>query len=211
MGHLNEDPDDLARTATVSASSEQPEGNALNTLSGQTRSVHGTRIGQSFGSEIGRESTDASDSYIHAPDDRAYPGTHRWMSEPTSGFPAWIELAWEKAVSVREIQLIFDSEMHRLFTLTQSAGYAERMNWGVIPRSLVRDYVVSAEGPDGKFEWARETDNHQRRRVHTLTGPRLVHRLRVEVASTHGLDHARIFEIRVYGGTGQERPRIPNR
>jgi hypothetical protein len=199
VGRLNEDPDDLARAATVSASSEQPEGSALNILSGQTRSVHGTRIGQSFGSEIGHESADASDSYIHAPSEWAYPGTHRWMSDPTVGFPAWIELAWKEAISVREIQLIFDSEMHRLFTLTQSSGYAEPMDWGVIPPSLVRDYVVSAEGPDGDFEWARENDNYQRRRVHTIAEPRRINRLRVEVKNTHGLNHARIFEIRAYG------------
>lgn len=205
VGHLNEDPDDLAHTATVSASSERPEGSALNILSGQTRSVHGTRIGQSFGSEIGHESTGASDSYIHAPNGRAYPGTHRWISEPDAGFPAWIELSWKNAVPVREIQLIFDSEMHRLFTLTQSAGNAGRMNWGVIPPSLVRDYVVSAEGPGGEFEWISVTDNYQRRRVHTLAEPRRISRLHVEVKSTHGLDHARIFEIRAYGATEESR------
>lgn len=125
------------------------------------------------------------------------------MSEPAAGFPAWIELSWSEPVSIREVQLIFDSEMHRLFTLTQSAGNAERMNWGDIPPSLVKDYMVSAKGPDGDFEWVHVTDNFQRRRVHTLKESHRVNRLRVEVRNTHGIDHARIFEIRAYGGIGK--------
>jgi hypothetical protein len=201
IGHRNEDPNDLARVATVSASSEQLDGPAHNILTGQTRSVHGTRIGQDFGSEMGHNTNSTSESYIHAPDDRSYPGAHRWMSDPAAGFPAWIELSWEEPVSIQEIQLIFDSEMHRLFTLTQSAGNAERMNWGEIPPSLVKDYIVSAEGPDGDVQLFHEKESYQRRRRHTLNETRRISRLRVEVKSTHGLDHARIFEVRAYAGT----------
>ena len=35
----------------------------------------------------------AAHTFIHAPDGRAFPGTHRWMSDPAAGFPAWI-MVW---------------------------------------------------------------------------------------------------------------------
>ena len=73
IGHTNDDPADLARSAKISVSSEQEEGGAANVISGQTRAVHG---------EWG------------APPDRAIPGTHRWMSDPNAGLPAWLELTW---------------------------------------------------------------------------------------------------------------------
>jgi hypothetical protein len=41
--------------------------------------------------------------------------------------------------------------------------------------------------------------NYQRRRVHQLESAERVRALRVQVRATNGLDHARVFEIRVYG------------
>ena len=43
-----------------------------------------------------------------------------------------------------------------------------------------------------------ETDNYQRLRVHRLDEPPRVDALRIVVDATHGIDHARITEIRVY-------------
>ena len=43
------------------------------------------------------------------------------------------------------------------------------------------------------------SDNHQRRRLHALPEVVLARAVRVTVTATHGLDHARILEVRAYG------------
>ncbi|MFA6242206.1 MAG: FAD-dependent oxidoreductase, partial [Candidatus Hydrogenedentales bacterium] len=93
IGLRNEDGAAIARSAHVTASSEQPDGPASAVLSGQTRSVHGAG---------------------GAPADRARPGTHRWMSDPSSGLPAWLMLSWDRPILPREIRVVFDTGLHRV-------------------------------------------------------------------------------------------------
>ena len=62
----------------------------------------------------------------------------------------------------------------------------------------VRMYMVAALSDDGVLDkLARVTDNYQRHRVHRFP-PITTRTIRVYVAATNGLDHARIFEIRAY-------------
>ncbi|MCP4641557.1 MAG: FAD-dependent oxidoreductase [bacterium] len=177
IGIRNEDETDLARTASVTASSAQPTGPAENVLTGVTRAVHGPK---------------------GAPLDRAPEGTHRWMSDPTKELPAWLELRWNAPVDVKTVQLVFDTGMHRVLTLTHSDAYADRMHWGRAQEETVRDYAV--EGlVDGDWKVLAEvTGNYQRRRVHVVDAGLPVSALRVNVTATNGLDHARIFEVRAY-------------
>lgn len=177
IGRVNVDSADVAREAKIAASSAQPDGAAANVVSGQTRAVYGAK---------------------GAPPERALPGAHRWMSDPAAGFPAWLELRWEKAVRPVEVQLIFDTGLHRALTLTHSDAYAERMEWGRPQSETVRDYAIEAlvEGT-----WQRLVEvagNYQRRRVHRVETAGPVEALRVAVSATNGLDHARICEVRVY-------------
>lgn len=177
IGRPNLDSDDLARNATASASSAQDGGGAANVLSGFTRAVHGPK---------------------GASPERAVPGTHRWMSEPAQGLPAWLELRWKEPVAAREVQLVFDSGMHRVLTLTHSDAYAERMEWGKAQPEIVRDYAIEVESGG---EWRRLHDvsgNYQRRRVHALGAPGPIAAVRLVVSATNGLDHARVCEVRVY-------------
>jgi hypothetical protein len=181
IGRLNEDQNDLARTAQICASSQQSGGEASNAISGQTRSTHG---------ENG------------AHPDQSHPGTHRWMSEPTAGLPAWLELRWERAITPAYIQLIFDTGLHRVLTLSHSDAYVSRMQWGQAQSACVRDYRLEGE-VDGTWQTLVEiTDNYQRRAHHTLDNPPSIRALRVHISATNGLDHARICEVRVYEGNG---------
>lgn len=177
IGRLNTDPKDLARSAAVSASSEQPDGPAANVLTGQTRAVHGPK---------------------GAPPDRAYPGTHRWMSDPAKGFPAWIELRWESPVELAEVQLVFDTAQHGVLTLSHAGDYAARMNYGEPRAETVRDYRIALEVNASWEEAAVGTGNWQRRRVHRFDAVE-ASALRVYVDAAWGLDHARILEVRAYG------------
>lgn len=180
IGHVNLDQNDLTRTARVTASSAQSDGPAVNVIYGATRAVHGPK---------------------GAPPDRAQPGTHRWMSDPAKGLPARLELRWDAPVEPIEVQLIFDTALHRPLTLTHSDGYAERMRWGTPQPETVRDYTIEGY-VDGGWRTLAEVDgNYQRRRMHRID-PTPLTALRITTTATNGLDHARICEIRVYDENG---------
>ncbi len=184
LGHSNEDPCDLARSAAASASSQQPEGLAANVLSGRTRSLHGP---------------------LGAPADRTPPGTHRWMSDPAQPLPAWLELRWPQPVPVGAVQLVFDTGLHRVLTFSLADEYTSRMLWGRAQPETVRDYRIEIE-QDGRWRSVLEVSgNYQRRRVHRLEESLKTRAVRVVVLATNGLDHARICEVRVYG-PGEPKP-----
>ena len=177
VGVTNEDDVDIARSARVTASSAQTEGPADLVISGQTRSVHG---------EGG------------APLCRTVPGTHRWMSDPVAGLPAWVELRWDRPVRPAQLHLVFDTGMHRALTLTHSDSYADRMCWGRPQPETVRDYTVEGEVAGSWQILAEVKDNYQRLNVHRIESPPEVTAIRAVVSATNGLDHARICEARVY-------------
>ena len=180
VGCTNEEDGDVARQATISASSHQPEAPPQAVSSGQTRAVSGPK---------------------GAPSGRSLPGPNRWMSDPASDLPAWLELRWDQPVRPAQIRLVFDTGMHRALTLTQSDAYADRMEWGRPQSETVRDYRLEAlvEG-----EWRSLVSvegNYQRQRVHELEDPPPAKALRLMVGATNGVDHARVCEVRVYEET----------
>lgn len=177
VGIQNQDEHDLARAARTSASSEQSGYEAANVVSGQTRCVHGP---------------------AGAPEGRANHGGHRWMSDPKAGLPATLELEWDVPVQPREIQLIFDTGLHRHLTLSHHDGYTSKMQWGAPQAETVRDYQI--EACDGKtwFLLTEVEGNFQRRRMHAVELTSSVSAIRVVVTASNGIDHARICEVRVY-------------
>ena len=178
IGRTNTDPDDVARLAIASASSELRGGEAVNVVSGLTRAVHGSR-----GVSPSRRVT----------------GAHRWMSDPTAGFPAWLQLHWNVAVNVQEVQLIFDTGLHRHLTLSHHDRYTQTMQWGQPQCETVRDYVIEIWDVTDSITTLEVTGNDQRRRRHFLDVSNPVKSMRIQVLQTNGLDHARIVEVRVYG------------
>ena len=207
IGVPRADPEDLAPRAAVSASSAQPGGGPELVLSPQTRSVHGpaapviaapTNQWESVLRELATGRSKAL--YTVAPPDRAVPGLHRWLSDPVAGLPASLELRWPAPVRIREVQLVFDTGLHRFLTLSQADGYTARMEWGRPQPETVRDYRIEAEIAGQWNGLEQVAGNYQRRRVHPLAGEGVVAlALRIIVTATNGLDHARICEVRVYG------------
>lgn len=206
VGVPNSDPGDWAKLARVSASSAQPAGPAELVVSGQTRSVQGAPL-----AEAGRSPANLWEDVLDelqtgrvharhtaAPPARARPGTHRWMSEAAAGFPAWLELRWDNAITLAEVQLIFDTGLHRFLTLSQADGYTRRMVWGQPQPETVRDYAIIGLTEDGWQEVARVTGNYQRRRVHPIALGQKLQALRISISATNGIDHARIVEVRAY-------------
>ncbi|MEY2881283.1 MAG: hypothetical protein RLZZ15_3663, partial [Verrucomicrobiota bacterium] len=152
IGLTNADTADRAWLATASASSQQPGGEARLVFSGLTRAVCGpasepqaaaTNQWENVLKELETGQTHAV--YTSGPPDRSLRGTHRWMSDPAAGLPAWLELRWDSPVAVREVQLIFDTGLHRFLTLSQADGYTARMLWGRPQPETVRDYAIELE------------------------------------------------------------------
>lgn len=174
LGVVPDDAGDLVRCASeIVASSAQPGAGPEQVRSGCTRILH------------------------RVPAERRQPGLHRWMSEP--GLPAWLEVCWPEPVELGEVQLVFDTGLHRLLTLSMADGYTRKMLWGQAQPETVRDYTLSAATADGWLELVRVEGNHQRRRVHALTPPVRTHVLRLAITATNGLDHARVVEVRAHG------------
>lgn len=177
IGHANQDEQDLARKATPTASSAQTSGYPHWILSGVTRSTHGPK---------------------GAPPGRAVPGSHRWMSQPAAGLPAWVCLRWDEPVRFQEIRLVFDTGLHRPLTLTHSDAFAQRMLWGRPQPETVRDYSIELEQAGEWNTVHEERGNYQRLRIHRFAVAQETAAIRITVRATNGLDHARICEIRVY-------------
>ena len=178
IGMINEDPNDLARKASIHTSSEQDEGPANLVISGQTRSVHG---------------------HMGAPPDRSIHGSNRWMSVPKDGFPVEINLEWKESVSLKEIRLVFDTGMHRALTLSHSDGYVKKMIWGEAQPETIRDYSIEFINGNNTVHSIQIKDNYQRLCIHQLEKIIQVESIKIIIEATNGLDHARIFEIRAYG------------
>lgn len=177
IGCDNQDSNEIAAQAAITASSEQPGGEAANILTGQNRAVFGPK---------------------GAPPDRARPGVHRWMSDPKAGLPAWLELRWKDGASPVEVQITFDTGLHRVLTLSHDNAYTAKMLYGRPQPECACDYRLEGLIGDQWHVLADVTGNIQRRRVHRLAGDRDFAALRVTITKTHGLDHARVCEVRVY-------------
>ncbi|MFT4588429.1 MAG: hypothetical protein ACI9VS_000669 [Candidatus Binatia bacterium] len=177
IGIVNNENKDLARRANVTASSSQPGGEPINIFSGQTRSAHGKR---------------------GAPPERQNPGTHRWMSDPAEGLPAWIELKWEAPIELSFVRIVFDTGMHRHLTLSHHDGYTSKMKWGAPQPETVSDYEIEGLVDNAWRIVKQQRGNSQRARIHRLIMPVSITALRITVRKTNGIDHARIFEVRVF-------------
>lgn len=163
--------------AQITASSEQPEGAAVNVVSGQSRSAQGP---------------------LGVRPDLLIPGSHRWMSAAEEGLPAWLQLRWQSPISFSRIELTFDTGLQRHLTLTHQDSYTEKhMIWGVQPET-VKDFCIEVETPQGWKEIDRVAGNWQRRYKLALPSVLRAAAIRINVSATCGIDHARIVRVAVY-------------
>ncbi len=121
---------------------------------------------------------------------------HQWSAK-TGPDGAWLELAWDSANKIAEVQLTFDSGFQRELTLTSSNA----INNGIIraPQpETARDYRLQYKNTAGEWVSLAETKgNHQRLVRHRFT-PVETTAIRVHVTATNGDELARIFEVRCY-------------
>jgi hypothetical protein len=111
-------PGDVARGATILASSELPGCEAHLLVNGLTRRLT-SALHPSF--------ADCSNQWVSA------------------SLPAWVELHWERPQIIRAIHLTFDTGFERELTLSMSDAFTRKMIRGPQPET-VADYTLSAPG-----------------------------------------------------------------
>lgn len=165
----NEDPGDLARQATATASSHLRGGSPENVLTGKTRDPDGG----------------TSNRWL----------AH--MPEGNGEEDPWLELSWRAVQTIREVQLTFDTGFQRELTLSASDSVTKRVIRGPQPET-VSDYSLVASRPDGtEVTLASVSNNYQRLRRHRFE-PVRTDRIRLQVHSTNGAKEARVYEVRCY-------------
>lgn len=117
------------------------------------------------------------------------PREYGWVSNPKESLPQSITLSWDTEKEIREVQLIFDTDL-----LNPAYSYVELP----VVKKTVSDYQVEVKTAEG-WTVVSEVENNFHRR-NTLRFPAVMgDALRVTVLKTCGDPSARIFEIRVYG------------
>lgn len=173
IGKRDQGQGDLARHAAVSASSHQPGGEPENIFSGQTRSVHG------------------EDGVL-----AEVPSWHRWIS---LDLPASIELHWPQPILCKNIEIVWDSGLHRYLTFTHSDEYfySKKMVWGRGQPELSKAYTLEVLTATGWEMVAQQAENYQRRSQYALS-EKSIRAIRVTVTESWGINHARMMALRVY-------------
>jgi hypothetical protein len=165
----NEDPRDLARTATVTASGELGQAKAANVIDGWLRDI---------------------------PNKKGEPAEFHHWAAPMSGEGPTLTLSWPRPQKISRIQLTFDSGFQRELMLTPSDSHTRGTVRAAQPET-VRDYMVSVKNGSGFKPVAEVKGNHQRQNRHRFT-PVETDTVQIRVTATNGLEEARIIEVRCY-------------
>jgi hypothetical protein len=170
-GRANEDPLDVARSASVAASGEEGAAKASLLLDGFVRDIP---AGRDKPAEI-----------------------HHWAAPVAKESPAWIELRWENPRNIREVEITFDTGFQRQLTL--SAQEAQNVDLLRAPQpETVRDYRLSCRTAAGEHRiLAAVRDNFQRLNRHHFE-PLQIRSLRLDIDATNGDRLARVFQVRCY-------------
>ncbi len=167
----NEDPLDLARTATAEASGHEEGREAAKVLNGMVRDIPKT-----------------------ANSPLAF---HHWAASMGAG-PVWIELSWKQPQPVGWVQLTFDTGFQRELTLTANDSMTRTIIRAPQPET-VRDYEVQVKRPGASaYETVAKVEGNHQRLNRVAFEARPAERLRVLISKTNGDPLARVFEIRAY-------------
>ena len=127
---------------------------------------------------------------------RVYKEHNYGSSDPEKGFPQQLDLRFQEAKRLREIYLTFDTGLNRQLTLTHSDSNNRHIIRAAQPET-VSDYELQVISGESVKTIAKVSDNHRRRRIHRIE-PTAVDAIRLVVKAAHGVDSARVFEIRAY-------------
>ena len=117
-----------------------------------------------------------------------------WESEDLEN--AVLTLALAEASEVKQIRITFDPNLTREIMPSMTRNVRDRQVKGM-PHELVKDYKVEAL-LGGEVVWSKDVaENYQRLNIHDLDAVKC-DTIRITALSTHGIDSARIYEVRAY-------------
>lgn len=167
---VNEDSADLARSATVSASSSKSEQDGpQNAINGLTRPVD-----DDWEMWIGK-----------APN-------NMWISDPNAALPQWLQVDFGEQKTVNSVYLTFDTDLLAKRYTSWEFKTSERM-----PPQCARDYQVQYHDGSDWVTVAEGKGNYMRRQIHRFDAVK-TSKIRVVVDKTNGDPSARIYEVRAY-------------
>ena len=175
-GLKNADPLDLARRATVTASSSADETVRYSPNGGKRWRKEGLVAYRAV----------APSNVIDGVSRPVGDLSHAWVSAKDAPLPQWVRLDFPEAAEVREVRLTFDTDLEFNAWLYRRA------------EELVKDYALEGSA-DGEtwFTLADVEGNFQRHRIHRFA-PRTLKAIRLTVKATYGAPEANVFEIRAY-------------
>ncbi len=115
--------------------------------------------------------------------------TNLWRSDPGQPLPQWLQLTWESAQTIREIDLTFAGHLLREVHATPPFFRDPQ---------TPRDYVVQAWTNGAWQDVVTVRGNYQRHRRHPLESPVTADKIRVVITATNGDPSAAIYEVRAY-------------
>ena len=109
---------------------------------------------------------------------------------------AVLTLALAEAAEVKQIRVTFDPNLTKEIMPSMTRNVRDRQVKGM-PHELVKDYKVEAL-LNGEVVWSKDVaENYQRLNIHELDAVKC-DTIRITALSTHGIDSARIYEVRAY-------------
>lgn len=116
-----------------------------------------------------------------------------WISKQTDfQYPEYIELEWQEPQKVTCIEISFDPSFEIAYP--EKPTSMDSINF----HSLVKDYRVYITGRDQKSKLVVDVKDNQLPFVSHSFEPIDIMTVELEVLSTHGLDRAQIYQVRVY-------------
>ena len=118
-----------------------------------------------------------------------------WISE--AGWPQSLSLTWSKPQTISLVELTLDTGLHRELRLSMSELIANRSIRGPQPETL-RDFNLRLYQGDRMVAERQIRGNYQRKLRIRLDDQVSGDRLELEALAAWEVDHARLFEVRVY-------------
>lgn len=128
---------------------------------------------------------------------RPFGGPHLWSTPPVepaalAANPAWIELAWDDAVDIGSIRLVWNDDVDEdLINL-----HHHRTDFVVMPE-LVADYVVEIRAEGAWRPVAEVTGNRHRHRIHDIPTTS-ADGVRVRISRTNGSPYVSLSSVKVF-------------
>jgi len=119
-----------------------------------------------------------------------------WESADLSSGNSKLKLSLKEKAVIKEIRITFDPDLSKEIMPSLTDKVRDRQVKG-LPPQLVEEYTAKLF-LEGKEVWSKEISNNgQRLNILTVSNVS-ADELQIEVKKTHGLDKARIFEVRMY-------------